>query len=145
MLVRYIVGYVNPIQENVYFCRMSIFFHRLVVQSLFKRFYPQINLHLSFKNYFSIGSLFSHKDKIPSSMRSNMVYSYNYNQCSDSYYGETSCHLRTCIAEHRGLSYLTGILLTSPPHSNIRDHALLIGHDISTNSFKIIFSTNSQS
>lgn len=49
---------------------------RLEIQSLVKRFYPQINLHLSFKSDFSIGSLFSYKDKIPSSMRSNVVYSY---------------------------------------------------------------------
>ena len=114
------------------------------IQSLIKRFYAQINLRLSFKNDFSIGSLFSHKDKIPSSMRSNVVYSYHCNQCSDSYYGETSRHLRTRIAEHRGLSYRTGVPLTSPPHSSIRDHAFSTGHDISTNNFKVIFSTTSQ-
>ena len=48
---------------------------KLEIQTLIKRFYPQINLHLSFKNDFSIGSLFSYKDRIPSSMRSNVVYS----------------------------------------------------------------------
>ena len=37
---------------------------RLEIQSLVKHFYPQINLHLSFISNFSIGSLFSHKDKI---------------------------------------------------------------------------------
>ena len=114
------------------------------IQSLIKRFYPQINLRLSFKNDFSIGSLFSHKDKIPYSMRGNVVYSYHCNQCSDSYYGETSRHLRTRIAEHRGLSYRTGVPLTSPPHSSIRDHAFSTGHDISTNNFKVIFSKTSQ-
>ena len=48
---------------------------RLKIKSLTKRFYPQINLHLGFRNDFSIGSLFPHKDEIQSSMRSNVVYS----------------------------------------------------------------------
>ena len=88
---------------------------RLEIQSLLKHFYPQINLHSSFKKDFSNGSLFSHKDMIPSSMRSNVVYSYNCNQCSDSYYSEACRHLRTCIAEHRELSYRTGFPLTVCP------------------------------
>ena len=53
------------------------------------------------------------------------------------------------ILEHallriRGPSHRTGIPLTSPPHSSIRDHAFLTGHDINTDDFKVIFSTNSQ-
>ena len=57
--------------------------------------------------------------------------------------GETP-HLRTRIADHIGLSYLARNPIPSPPQSSIRDHALSTGHDISTNSFKVIFSTTSQ-
>ena len=42
--------------------------------------------------------------------RSNVVYLYNCNQSPDSYYDETSRHIRTRIAEHREHSYPTGNL-----------------------------------
>ena len=108
------------------------------IQNLVRKFYPQIHLNLIFKNNFSIESLFQYKDKIPTSVLSNVVYKYTCEQCSATYYGETTRHLRTRIAEHKGLSSRTGKPLTYPPFSSIRDHCLLYGHGLETKNFSII-------
>ena len=103
-----------------------------------RKFYPQIHLNLIFKNNFSIESLFQYKDKIPTSLLSNVVYKYTCEQCTATYYGETTRHLCTRIAEHKGLSSRTGKPLTYPPFSSIRDHCLLYGHGLETKNFSII-------
>ena len=75
-------------------------------------------------------------------MLSNIVYKFSCGQCTATYYGETTRHLRTRIAEHRGLSARTGQPVTRPLHSSIRDHALASGHDINTDDFQVVFATN---
>ena len=102
------------------------------------KFYPQIHLNLIFKNNFSIESFFQYKDKIPTSVLSNVVYKYTCEQCTATYYGETTRHLCTRIAEHKGLSSRTGKPLTHPPFSSIRDHCLLYGHGLESKNFSII-------
>ena len=49
------------------------------------------------------------------------------------------------ISEHRGRSYRTEKLLTSPQHSAIRDHALGLSHFIKDSSFKILGQTPNES
>ena len=56
------------------------------------------------------------------------------------YIGETSRHLSTRIAEHRGLSSRTGMPVSKPLNSSIRDHAMSSNHDISSSNFSVIFS-----
>ena len=96
-----------------------------------------------FRNKFSVGSFFRTKDSIPSLVQSNLVYSYRCGQCDSTYYGETSRHLKTRIAEHKGLSNRTGKPITNPSHSSIRDHSLETGHELNSQNFKIIFRCNS--
>ena len=99
---------------------------------------------VSFKNDFSVESFFTFKDKIPFALRSNIVYKYTCDACQASYIGESTRHIKTRIAEHRGLSPRTGYPLTNPSHSSIRTHAETTGHEIKTSNFKIVLSTNSQ-
>ena len=108
------------------------------IQILMRKFYPQINLNLIFKNNFSIESFFRYKDIIPSSVLSNVVYKYECEQCTATYIGETTRHLKTRIAEHRGLSARTGKPLISPCHSSIRDHCSLCDHDMKSSNFSVI-------
>ena len=108
------------------------------VQVLVRKFYPQINLNLIFTNNFSIKSFFPYKDKIPTSVLSNVVYKYTCEQCNATYYGETTRHLYTRINEHKGLSSRTGKPLINPPFSSIRDHSLLYGHGLESKNFSII-------
>ena len=66
------------------------------------------------------------------------MYKYSCLQCSATYVGETSRHLRTRICEHRGVSNRTGNLLVNSPNSNIFKHYLDTGHEVSPDQFKVI-------
>ena len=114
------------------------------IQKLVTQFFPQIDLKIVFKNSHTIGSYFKFKDSIPDLVTSNVVYRFSCAQCPATYYGETSRHITTRIAEHRGLSARTGKPVTNPLNSSIRDHALETGHEISNSNFSIVFSSNSQ-
>ena len=107
--------------------------------NLCRKFYPQLDVKLIFKNRLSVGSFFKSKDRIPKLLQSNLVYSYTCGQCNATYYGETSRHLKTRIAEHKGLSNRTGKPITNPSHSSIRDHSISTNHDINSECFKIVF------
>ena len=112
------------------------------VLEIVKRFYPQIDLKIVFKNSFSVANFFKTKDRVSVLLRSNLVYKYSCGQCNATYYGETTRHLKTRIAEHKGLSSRTGLPLSNPSHSSIRDHALETGHDIINTNFNIIFQSS---
>src|SRR5688572_21362458 len=59
--------------------------------------------------------------------------------------GKTSRHLRHRIAEHRGVSHLTGKVMKSQSHSNIRDHCLQCDRaDCSSRNFKILATGSSE-
>ena len=106
-------------------------------------YFPQLNFKLIFKNDYCVESFFRFKDRVPTPMLSNVVYKYSCGQCTATYYGETTRHLKTRIAEHRGLSARTGQPLSRPPYSSIRDHSVTTGHELKTDSFTVAFTTNS--
>ena len=110
------------------------------LSNLISDFYPQIDLNLIFFNHNTIARIFKYKDSLSSSVRSNVVYQYACGECSAVYIGETSRHLRTRIAEHRGISSRTGNLLQTRPNSNIYRHFIDTGHEIIPSNFKILFS-----
>ena len=112
------------------------------IRELVVRFYPQIDLRLIFKNSFKVANMFIFKDRTDDLLQSNVVYKYTCRQCNASYYGETTRHLKTRIAEHLGLSARTGQPVLNPSHSSIRDHSMETNHDINRDDFKIIFKTN---
>ena len=66
------------------------------------------------------------------------MFKYSYLQCSATYVGETTRHLRTRICEHRGVSNRSGNFLINSPNSNIFKHYLETGHEVSPDHFKII-------
>ena len=110
------------------------------ILALVEKFYPQIDLKVIFVNSFNIGSFFKFKDVVPNLMRSNVVYEYKCSQCGDTYIGETTRHLATRIAEHRGVSARTGKPMLKQPNSNIFMHYLETGHEIVKEDFKVLCS-----
>ena len=66
-------------------------------------------------NKFTVGSFFNYKDKLPTGVRSSLVYKFSCAQCVSTYIGSTGRMLRTRIAEHAGRSYRTGVRLAHPP------------------------------
>ena len=109
------------------------------LQSLFKFHYPQINVRIILSNKNTIGSLFPTKDRVPFTLRSNVIYKYQCesDECSSSYIGSTTRRLGERVCEHLGVSFLTGARLSNA-RSSILDHSRDTGHPILKDSFKII-------
>ena len=114
------------------------------LDQVLKKFYPKGILNIILVNNFRIGNFFRYKDKLPSEMRSSVCYKYCCARCGASYVGMSSRNIYQRIAEHRGVSYRTGRLLQSPPHSNVRLHADECNINISHSHFKILSSAKSE-
>ena len=108
------------------------------LEKLLKNHHPTVNFKFVFSNPYTIKSFFPFKDRIPSLVRSNIVYQFEYPTCKCRYLGETNRNLTLRFAERRGISPRTGPVLTSPFFSAIRDHSLNYDHPISIKNFKIL-------
>jgi len=86
-------------------------------------------------NKYKIATLFNHKDRVPDSMQSSLVYKYSCARCASVYIGSTLRSLNVRSSEHCGNSFRTGQPLTNPSHSNIRDHSLKCGSPLDLNNF----------
>ena len=85
----------------------------------------------------SIAKMFPFKDVVPKCIRSNIVYQYNCGMCNSTYIGETTRHYKTRVAEHRGISPLTGAPMARV-NSHIYGHFLESGHNIVEDNFSIL-------
>jgi hypothetical protein len=117
---------------------------RKELESLFIKFYVQIDFKIILVNKFTIGSLFTYKDTLPKCLRSSVVYKFSCAQCASEYVGSTTRTLRTRIAEHAGRSFRTGNLLAKPPHSSIRSHAEKCDVPVTLDDFTILCNTSDQ-
>ena len=108
------------------------------IRLLVGRRFPHLNLRIAFRNDFSIGSLFRHKERLESSLSSDVVYEYNCALCNECYIGSTARQYGCRISEHRGVSVRTGAPSTKQPSSAIYDHSFETGHQLLPRSFKIL-------
>ena len=65
-------------------------------QSL-EQIYPQLKLHFSLTNNFTVKSYFSYKDKLPCDLLSNTIYEYKCGDCPASYIGSSHRNLKSRI------------------------------------------------
>ena len=98
--------------------------------------YPHICFRFIFVNNNTIQGLLNHKERLPDTLSSGLVYSYECGACGATYIGQTRKALKTRAAEHFGKSARTGSLLARAPYSSIRDHIYVCGSGMSLNSFK---------
>ena len=80
------------------FLNLSNFSQRKV-RMLVKRYCKDLQIKLSFTS-FKIKNLITAKDRVPRSLRSNIVYKFTCAECNSVYVGETSRHLSTRVREH---------------------------------------------
>ena len=102
------------------------------------KFYPQINFKFVHINHFKIGSFFEFKDRLPAPIRSSVVYKFTCPNCTVGYYGSTYRNLKIRVDEHIGCSSRTGLPLSKPPHSEVRDHASKCSLSLNFDHFKIV-------
>ena len=107
------------------------------VLNLVATFFPLVNLRLIFFNSNTVQRFFPHNDKIPESMRSNIVYEYECGICHSPCYGESIRHLKL-VLRNCGFSSRTGLSLTSRIESNIYGHFSKTGHAILPEYFEVV-------
>ena len=101
-------------------------------------FYPQICFKFISVNSFKIGSFFTYKDRLPTDLRSSVVYQYTCPSCQAGYFGSTVRAFKMRTDEHRGQSWRTGLRLHNPPHSAVRDHSQVCNVPLHRDHFKIV-------
>ena len=89
-------------------------------------------------NSFKISSFFHYKDRLPSELRSSVVYCFTCSSCRAEYIGSTLRAFKVRYDEHVGQSSRTGRPLQSPPHSAVRDHSSKCNCNFSQENFKIL-------
>ena len=108
------------------------------ITNLVCRYYPQIRLRIIYKSLDRIGNRFKVKDSIPKDCMSCLIYKYTCKSCNAFYIGKTEQHLKSRISQHQGISDRTGSTLSSPVHSDIRDHCLKHKQAIDYEGFTVI-------
>lgn len=111
---------------------------RKEIDSLLRKFYPYLNPKIVLQNKFTVGSLFKFKDKIPKVCRSAVIYEFCCPSCEGSYIGSTYVRLFSRVCQHQGKSHRTGMRLSCPVASSIRDHSLACDTPYTIDNFKII-------
>ena len=100
--------------------------------------YPHIDFNFLFVNNFTVKSLLSHKEKLPSDLCSGLVYLYECDVCGATYLGQSKRGLRTRASEHLGVSSRTGNPLVNPAQSKVRDHIEICGSRRTVSSFRVL-------
>jgi len=110
------------------------------LNKIFKQCYPQVSFRFVFYNSNSIGNFLKQRKKCNSELCSNVVYLFTCPSCQARYVGSTSRWLQHRILEHKGKSIRTGLPLSKPSYSAIREHSHLHNHPFNTTDFKILTS-----
>jgi len=115
---------------------------RKELQSIFKDTFPQTDFRFIFKTTTTIRSLLNKTKPLPFALRSCVVYQFKCSRCNSRYVGSTTRSLQHRILEHMGKSYRTGVLLSSPSPSAIREHCYSTGHPLTQQDFHILTSAS---
>ena len=108
------------------------------MQKFVHKYFPQCKIRVIFKCQDRVKCFLRFKDKIPTNVRSHLLYKYTCNSCNAVYIGETFRHQHTRFCEHMGISGLTGKEMKSKKDSAIRDHLLTCDGVITHDSLVII-------
>ena len=111
------------------------------LNKLLNRYYPQLDCTPVYTNNFSIKSILTHKERLPSRLCSCIIYNYKCPFCEDQYIGSTVRQFYCRYAEHKAISPRSNLLVQSPVFSAIREHENKTGHNATFEQFKILRTT----
>ena len=95
---------------------------RTRINRIMKNKLPYCNIRFVFQTKCKISNFFTFKDKIPSFLRSGIVYKFQCGSCNATYYGKTKRHFKVRMCEHLGISALTGKRVKGDDDSAIKEH-----------------------
>ena len=103
---------------------------------------PYCNIWFVFKTKCKSINFFTFEDKIPSFLRSGIVYKFQCGSCSATYYGKTKHHFKVRMCKHLGISALTGKRVKGDDDSAIKEHLLFCNHTPDFEDFSILATNN---
>ena len=98
---------------------------------------PHCNFRIVFQNKCELINFFTFKDKIPTFLRSGIVYKFKCGGCNATYHGKTKRHFKVRMCEHLGVSALTGKRVKGDNDSVIKEH-LFCNHSSGFDDFSIL-------
>ena len=101
---------------------------------------PFCKLNVTFSSNKKLRNFFSFKDKIPTNLKSLVLYKFKCSDCKITYIGKTSRHFQIRYSEHLGISKVTNLPLKYNKKSStaVGDHIYTCNHKNSQENFKII-------
>ena len=103
-----------------------------------KRNLPFCKLKIISRSKCRLNTLFHFKDSLEKKIRSWIIYCYKCRNCNTTHYGKTFRHFYMRVAEHMGISNLTGKRLKNVKQSAISDHLLQCNCTINFDNFDIL-------
>ena len=100
------------------------------------------NIQFVFQTKCKISNFFTFKDKIPSFLRSGIVYKFQCGSCNATYYGKTKHHFKVRMCDHLGISALIGKRVKGDDDSAIKEHLLFCNHTPYFKDFSILATNN---
>ena len=104
---------------------------------------PYCNIWFVFQTKYKISNFFAFKDKIPSFLRSGIVYTFLCGGCNVVYYGKTKRHLRSeCMNTSEFLHSLDGKRVKEDDDSANKELLLFCNHALNFEDFSILATYN---
>ena len=94
------------------------------LEQIVKKQIPFAKIEVVFSSKSKIKSFFSFKDKIPSELKSFVLYKFKCSVCNDTYIGKTCRHYQVRYSEHLGISKVTNqpFKYNNKSTTAVRDH-----------------------
>ena len=96
------------------------------MQKFVHRYFPQCKIRVIFKCNNRLKNFLAFKDKIPSNLRSHILYQYTCNSCNAIYIGKTRRHYLVRVFEHLGISLKTHKKFTFNP--KCKNNTAILNH-----------------
>ena len=103
------------------------------------KYFSKHQIVLVFFNNYKIKNFINHKETLPKTFESMVVYLFSCPSCQLGYIGSTKKCIYSRYHEHKGTSSRTGRMLTHPLNSSIRDHCDMCRCSFSLEDFNILF------
>ena len=124
-----------------YLGKSSLQIHRRI-NCIIRNKLPYCNLQFVFQTNCKTRNFFVFKDKIPSVLRSDIVYKFYCGSCNTTYYDKTKRYFKVRMCKHLGISALTGKRVKGDDDPAIKEHLLFWNHTPDFEDFSILATNN---
>ena len=131
----------NSVKALLYLGKLSLQI-RTRTNRIMKNKLRYCNIRFVLQTKCKISTFFTFKDKIPSLLRSGIVYKFLCGSCNATYYGKTKRHFKVRMCKHLGISALTGKRVKGDDDSAIKEHLLFCNHTPDFEDFSILATNN---